>query len=100
MTTQTTIQLTLKEIQFLECYKQSDYYDGMENPVWDYSIHDNLPYAGKTRSGVVSSLSQKNIITVYKKERDDIAGTYQLTAFAINNNEIQAIFNKSISLHN
>ena len=75
--------LTEKEIIFLEEFGKSDFYDGLDSSPWDYSINDNLPYTGKVRSGVISSLEQKGIILVEKKEKGDIAGFYTLTDEAL-----------------
>ena len=75
--------LTEKEIIFLEEFGKSDFYDGLDSSPWDYSINDNLPYTGKVRSGVISSLEQKGIILVEKKDKGDIAGFYTLTDKAL-----------------
>lgn len=86
--------LTVKEIEFLKAMQASDFYeDGIDSILWDYSVNDLLPYSGKTRSGVVSSLAQKNIIWVTKKEKGDIAGTYCLSPEAKTNPEILKHFN-------
>jgi hypothetical protein len=74
--------------------KKSDFYEnGIDSILWDYSVIENLPYSGKTRSGVISSLEQKNIIWVTKKEKGDIAGTYSLSPEAKKNPEILKYFN-------
>lgn len=89
-----TPAFTVKELLFLHTMTQSDFYeDGINSVVWDYSVNDDLPYDGKTRSGVISSLAQKNIINVYKKERGDIAGTYSLTNHAKSLSIVRLIFN-------
>lgn len=89
-----TPAFTVKELLFLHTMTQSDFYeDGINSVVWDYSVNDDLPYDGKTRSGVISSLAQKNIINVYKKERGDIAGTYSLTNHAKSLSIVRFIFN-------
>lgn len=75
--------LTEKEIIFLEEFGKSDFYDGLDSSPWDYSINDNLPYTGKVRSGVISSLEQKGIILVVKKDKGDPAGFYTLTDEAL-----------------
>ena len=75
--------LTEKEIIFLEEFGKSDFYDGLDSSPWDYSINDNLPYTGKVRSGVISSLEQKGIILVEKKGKGDTAGFYTLTDKAL-----------------
>lgn len=75
--------LTEKEIIFLEEFGKSDFYDGLDSSPWDYSINDNLPYTGKVRSGVISSLEQKGIILVEKKDKGDTAGFYTLTDEAL-----------------
>ncbi|AFF28118.1 gp120 [Sphingomonas phage PAU] len=88
--------LTEKEIQFLEAFTQSDFFEeGIDSVVWDYSVHDNLPYSGKTRSGVISSLSQKNVLVVSLKEKGEIAGTYHLTKEAKTCELIQSICNRN-----
>lgn len=89
--TSTLGQLTEKEIIFLQQFGKSDFYDGIDSSVWDYSVNENLPYKGKTRSGVISSLEQKGIIWVQKKEKGDIAGFYTLTDEAINSTYIKSI---------
>ena len=75
------LNLTEKEIQFLTAFGQSDFYEeGLDSVVWDYSVNDELPYSGKTVSGVVSSLSQKGILQVCtKQETGDMYGVYYLT---------------------
>ena len=89
-----TPAFTVKELLFLHTMTMSDFYEnGINSIVWDYSVNDFLPYDGKTRSGVISSLAQKNIIDVYKKGRGDIAGTYSLTEHAKSLSIIQLIFN-------
>ena len=97
MTQSQTTQIqafTAKELQFLHAMTQSDFYEnGIDSVLWDYSVNDLLPYSGKTRSGVISSLAQKDIISVYKKEKGDIAGTYSLTKHAKSLSMIQSIFN-------
>lgn len=75
--------LTEKEIIFLTEFGRSDFYDGLDSSPWDYSVNDNLPYTGKVRSGVVSSLEQKGIILVQRKSKGDIAGYYTLTDEAL-----------------
>lgn len=75
-----TTQLTYKELDFIAAFFASDFCEqGEDSIVWDYSVNDFLPYKGKIRSGVISSLEQKDIISVYKKEKGDIAGTYSFT---------------------
>lgn len=59
--------LTEKEKLFIVAFGQSDYFDGVETKLWDFSVHDYLPYKGKTRSGVVSSLIQKGVISIIDK---------------------------------
>lgn len=71
--------LTEKEIIFLQQFGQSDFYDGIDSSPWDYSVNDDLPYRGKTRSGVISSLEQKGILLVEKKGKGEIAGYYTLS---------------------
>lgn len=86
-------ELTEKEIIFLETMTKSDFYEnGIDSVLWDYSVNDLLPYQGKIRSGVVSSLSQKGVIHVYQKEKGDIAGTYHLTDEAKQDPFIKSIF--------
>lgn len=87
-----TCQLTEKELEFLRVFQTSDFYDGIDHPIWDYSVNENLSFSGKTRSGVLSSLQQKGIINVTKKEKGDIAGVYQITNEAQNTPFIQEIF--------
>lgn len=71
---------TEKEIIFLKTMSQSDFWENdIDSVVWDYSVNDFLPFAGKVRSGVISSLEQKGVVAVYKKSKGDIAGTYHLT---------------------
>lgn len=84
------LNLTEKEIEFLKAFAASDFYeDGLDSIVWDYSVNDELTYKGKTRSGVVSSLSQKGIINVStKQDTGDRFGTYNLTDFAKSQREI------------
>lgn len=73
-------ELTEKEVTFLKTMSQSDFWEnGIDSILWDYSVNEWLPYTGKVRSGVVSSLAQKGIIIVTKKEKGDIARTYSLT---------------------
>lgn len=94
-TVNTTTSFTEKEIEFLNKMRESDYYEnGIDSILWDFSVNDELSYKGKTRSGVVSSLAQKGIISVYRKEKGDNAGTYALTDEAKNNPEILAIFTR------
>lgn len=74
------IEITEKEQQFFQAFESSDFFEsGIDSILWDYSVNDLLPYKGKVRSGVISSLSQKELISVYQKERGDIAGTYSLS---------------------
>lgn len=88
-----TQAFTAKELQFLHTMTQSDFYEiGVDSVLWDYSVNDLLPYSGKTRSGVISSLAQKDIIVATKKEKGDIAGTYHLTEYAKSLSIIQSIF--------
>ena len=57
------LNLTPKETEFLNEMRKSDFYEnGIDSILWDYSVNENLSFSGKTRSGVVSSLTQKNII--------------------------------------
>ena len=87
------LNLTPKETEFLNEMRKSDFYEnGIDSILWDYSVNENLSFSGKTRSGVVSSLTQKNIISVHKKEKGDIAGAYSLTDYAKEENEILEIF--------
>ena len=91
-----TQAFTAKELQFLHTMTQSDFYlyeIGVDSVLWDYSVNELLPYSGKTRSGVISSLAQKDIIVATKKEKGDIAGTYNLTKHAKSLSMIQSIFN-------
>jgi hypothetical protein len=89
----TSLNLTDKELIFLKTMTQSDFYEnGIDSILWDYSVNDDLPYSGKIRSGVISSLTQKGILGVTKKEKGDIAGMYYLTDEAKLNTEIIAIF--------
>lgn len=84
--------LTEKEIIFLKTMSESDFWENdIDSIVWDYSVNDFLPYKGKTRSGVISSLEQKGVINVTKKEKGDIAGTYHLTDEAKINEQVISI---------
>jgi hypothetical protein len=65
----TTQNLTDLEIQALKAITHSDYYDGRDSIVWDWSAYDCCSFTGKTRSGVFSSLSQKGIINVSEAEK-------------------------------
>jgi len=74
--------LTFKELQFIQMFFASDFCDdGVDSIIWDYSANDFLPYEGRIRSGVISSLEQKNVIIVTKKDKGDIAGTYSFSEF-------------------
>jgi len=81
--------LTEKEQVFLKTMSESDFWENdLDSIVWDYSVNEFLPYKGKTRSGVISSLEQKGVINVTKKEKGDIAGTYYLTDEAKQDEEV------------
>lgn len=72
--------LTEKEQTFLKVMGYSNFWEnGLDSVPWDYSVNEFLPYVGKVRSGVISSLEQKGVIVVTKKVKGDIAGTYHLT---------------------
>jgi hypothetical protein len=87
------LNLTDKELIFLKAMTKSDFYDrGINSVLWDFSVNEELPYSGKIRSGVVSSLTQKEILVVQKKEKGDTAGMYYLTDVAKQNPEIISIF--------
>lgn len=63
-------ELTENEVTFLKNMSQSI--------SWDYSVNKWLPYTGKVRGRVISSLTQKGII-VTKKEKGDIDRSHSLT---------------------
>lgn len=78
--TKPTTFFTKMELQFIQMFFMSDFCEDEEDSVvWDYSVNDYLPYKGRIRSGVISSLEQKDIIRVQKKDKGDIAGTYSFT---------------------
>lgn len=84
--------LTEKEIIFLKTMSESDFWENdIDSIVWDYSVNEFLPYEGKIRSGVISSLEKKGVINVTKKEKGDIAGTYHLTDEAKINEQVISI---------
>jgi len=67
---ETTIQTTLTPLELiaLKSITHSDYYEcGRDSIVWDFSVYDDCPLKGKTRSGVFSSLSQKGIVIITEK---------------------------------
>jgi len=64
------MELTALELQRLKSITHSDFYEnGRDSIVWDFSVYDNCPFTGKTRSGVFSSLVQKGIINVFEGEK-------------------------------
>ena len=73
------VTLTEKELEVLKGITTSDFYEYENAAVWDYSVLDFLSFSGKTRSGVISSLEQKGLLNVTKKEKGDIAGVFQMT---------------------
>jgi hypothetical protein len=73
------IELTEKELVVLIAITNSDFYEYENASVWDYSVLDYLPFSGKIRSGVISSLEQKDLLIVTKKMKGDIAGVFQMT---------------------
>ena len=67
---ETSPSLTQLEITALQCITYSDFYEnGRESIVWDFSVYDDCPLRGKTRSGVFSSLSQKGFVVITEKEK-------------------------------
>lgn len=65
-----TLTITPLEIQALQSITYSDFYEaGRDSITWDYSVYDCCPFAGKTRSGVFSSLSQKGLIQIIEGEK-------------------------------
>jgi hypothetical protein len=64
------MELTALELQGLKAITHSDFYEnGRESIVWDFSVYENCPFTGKTRSGVFSSLVQKGIVNVSEGEK-------------------------------
>ena len=62
--------LTPLEITALKSITWSDFYErGRDSVVWDFSVYDDCPLTGKTRSGVFSSLSQKGFVCITEKEK-------------------------------
>ena len=62
--------ITEKELVVLHAITVSDFYEnGRESIVWDFSVLDDLPLKGKTRSGVIGSLANKGFIWVTEKEK-------------------------------
>jgi hypothetical protein len=90
--------LTDMELVVLKAITNSDFYEEDNAAVWDYSVLDHLPFKGKVRSGVISSLEQKELLKVSKKLKGDIAGVFQMTVtgFALLN-EYLAKEQKSIA---
>lgn len=90
-----SLNLTVNEKLFLKAFGESDFFESdIESVIWDYSVNDNLPYSGKVRSGVISSLVQKGILGVQKKEKGEIAGVYWIKdEFRENDEVLKAIFN-------
>jgi hypothetical protein len=60
-----TTTLTEKELQSLKAIIKSDYYQGVDSKVWDWSVYESLSFKGKVRSGVFSSLTQKGLVEIY-----------------------------------
>jgi len=61
--------LTPNEIQFLKAITYSDFYDGRKSVVWDFSVLDDFPIKGKSRSGIIGSLAAKGFINVLEKPK-------------------------------
>lgn len=81
--------ITELEAQFLEAFTLSDFYDGAESKVWDFSVHENLKLKGKARGGVISSLMQKGILEIRSKSQNGgIAPSYNISAEALKSAEI------------
>jgi len=67
----TDYTLTEKELIILEYITYSDFYDGRESCIWDFSLLDILPaiLKGKTRSGVIGSLANKEFLQVTERNK-------------------------------
>ena len=66
----TTTTLTPLELTALQTITQSDFYEnGRESVVWDFSVYDICSIPKRSRSGVYSSLVQKDLIVISEKEK-------------------------------
>jgi len=61
------MKLTEKELIVLNEITMSEYHMDRGDEVWDFSVLDYLPFDGKVRSGVFSSLVAKGLIIVREK---------------------------------
>ncbi len=62
-------QFTPNELKVIKAFTQSDFFDGFESIIWDFSLLDVLDMAPRTRSGVFSSLQQKEFFTITEKTK-------------------------------
>jgi hypothetical protein len=64
------MELTKLELCGLQTITYSDFYEnGRESIVWDFSVYDDCPFKGKTRSGVYGSLAKKGLIVITEKSK-------------------------------
>jgi hypothetical protein len=65
-----TVNLTSNELIALKSITYSDFYEnGRESVVWDFSVYDDCPLKGKTKSGTFSSLVQKGLVFTQEAEK-------------------------------
>ena len=77
-------QFTPNELKVIKAFTQSDFFDGFGSIIWDFSLLDILDMAPRTRSGVFSSLQQKEYFFITertKKYYTDSNGVKQLTQY-------------------
>ena len=77
----TNSKFTPNELTVIKAFTESDFFDGTESIIWDFSLLDILDMKPRTRSGVFSSLQQKEYLIVTertKKYYKDADGTKHL----------------------
>ena len=62
-------QFTPNELKVIKAFTQSDFFDGFESIIWDFSLLDILDMAPRTRSGVFSSLQQKEFFSITERNK-------------------------------
>lgn len=81
--------LTEQEAEFIRAFAASDFYNGADSKIWDFSVHEQLKIKGKARGGVVSSLVQKGVIAIRSKAQNfGLHPSYELSAEAQTSPEI------------
>lgn len=71
-------KLTAMEIKMMNAMRNNEYQDSLvDGGTWTFTVIDNSGISGKKASGVISSLVQKGLVTVFKEkgEEDTISFT-------------------------